>query len=450
MRVAVIGLGYVGLTTALIMDGAGYSVVGCDIIDKKLDDINEHKMPFYEPGLEAYMANHNIVTTTNIITAVKDADVVLVTVGTPSTENGGINLQYVFEAMKDIARGLDGEEKEPTKLIILKSTCIPGTSEKCINILERYSGLQHGHHFGFVMSPEFLREGSAVEDTLNPDKVVVGFKYDFEFHRAIEFYEFVPHVDGFDPMKDNNVGQYVFTNYVNAELIKYANNAFLATKISYINEIANICEYIPGSDVTVVARAIGMDSRIGPKFLNAGLGYGGSCFPKDVSALIQAGNLYGIDSTFLSEVQAVNLSQRDWPIHMIRWRFGEGIKNLTVAILGLAFKPNTDDIRDAPSMEIIASLIRQGITDIKAYDPIVKTFPGVAIYKTAEEALEGADCALIVTDWDEFKAFTAETFINLMTSPIILDGRRIYDPMKMIKKGVEYYGVGFGNLNGEY
>jgi UDPglucose 6-dehydrogenase len=241
---------------------------------------------------------------------------------------------------------------------------------------------------------------------------------------------------------------FVFTNYINAEFIKYANNSFLATKISFINEIANICEYVPGADVQVIAGAIGMDQRIGPHFLNAGLGYGGSCFPKDVAALIQAGNLYGIDSTFLSEVQAVNLGQRDWPIHMIKWRFGEHIHDLNVAVLGLAFKPNTDDMRDAPSVEVVSSLFNQGIMDIRTYDPIVKNY--IHERNTAEEALEDADCTIIVTDWKEFKDITAETFISLMRTPVVLDGRRIYDPMKMIKSGVEYYGIGFGNLNGKY
>jgi UDPglucose 6-dehydrogenase len=442
LKVAVIGLGYVGLTTALLMDGAGYVVTGCDISDDRVESVIRHEMPFYEPGLDVYMKNHNIICTTSISEAVEYADTILVTVGTPQTENGGINLQYVFEAMKSIAIALDGDESH-TKLIMLKSTCIPGTSEKCIDILERYSGLQHGHHFGFVMSPEFLREGSAVEDTLHPDKIVVGFKYDFEFHLAIEFYEFVPHT----------LDRFIFTNYVNAELIKYANNAFLATKISYINEIANICEYIPGSDVTVVARAIGMDSRIGPKFLNAGLGYGGSCFPKDVSALIQAGNLYGIDSTFLAEVQGVNLAQRDWPLHIIRTRFGEDFENynLTVAVLGLAFKPDTDDIRDTPAKEIIDMLVRK-TEQIRVYDPIVKVWPysRVTMCESAVEALTDADVAIVVTEWDEFKHFGAETFIMTMATPVVLDGRRIYDPMKMIKSGVEYYGIGYGNINGTY
>jgi UDPglucose 6-dehydrogenase len=292
------------------------------------------------------------------------------------------------------------------------------------------------------MSPEFLREGSAVEDTIHPDKIVVGFKYDFELHLAIDFYGFIHHL-----------AEFVSTNYVNAELIKYANNAFLATKISYINEIANICEYIPGSDVTVVARAIGMDSRIGSKFLNAGLGYGGSCFPKDVSALIQAGNLYGIDSTFLAEVQGVNLAQRDWPLHIIRTRFGEDFENynLTVAVLGLAFKPDTDDIRDTPAKEIIDMLVRK-TEQIRVYDPIVKVWPysRVTMCESAVEALTDADVAIVVTEWDEFKHFGAETFIMTMATPVVLDGRRIYDPMKMIKSGVEYYGIGYGNINGTY
>lgn len=435
MKVAVIGLGYVGLTTALLMDKAGYEVTGCDISQERLDSIWMHKMPFHEPGLDEYMQDHDMFVSNDIEMTIKNADVILVTVGTPSNNDGSINLQYVFDAMKEIGRHLDSQK---VQLVMLKSTCVPRTSEACIILLEQYSGLNHGHHFGFVMSPEFLREGSAVEDTLHPDKVVIGFKYDFEGELAMDFYAGFLSNWGLPDIL-------AMTNYINAEFIKYTNNAFLATKISFINEIATICEQNPGADVTTIARAIGMDKRIGPHFLNAGLGYGGSCFPKDVSALINVAENAEVEPAILKEVHATNISQRHWPIEKIRERFGEGMHDIKVAVLGMAFKPNTDDVRDSPAYDIV-DILEQYDVIVNIYDPIVKHCEGLdsKFCESVDEALTGADCVIIATEWDEFKTITPETFIKLMKRPIVLDGRRIYNPMKMIKAGIEYYGIGFG------
>ncbi len=456
-KVAVFGLGYVGLTTALALDAANIRVVGYDIDHDKLDKLKNGELCMYEPGLENLVKNHNILVTSNPNVALQDdVKIVLVCVGTPSYDDGSINLEYVFNCMEDIAIGL--ADREESLLIILKSTVLPGTSEECINVLEQFSDKRHGQGFGFVMSPEFLREGSALNDTINPDKIVIGFKYDAEREMATELYEQM--LRGHD--REPNYDIFVDCNYMNAEFIKYANNACLATKISFMNDMATLCESVPGADIKVIEKALGMDYRISPHFLSAGLGYGGSCFPKDVQALIRFAENIGMDPILLHEIQGINLSQRDWPEYIIRSIYRNeteyddddhsgDLSHLRVAVLGLAFKPNTDDMRDAPSVEIIRNLTMRG-ADIIVHDPEAMENAGKALFTTVTyaddiyEALTGADCVIVVTEWKEYTYIKPATFKKLMRRPVVIDGRRIYDPQEMLGAGIEYYGVGFGKL----
>ncbi len=448
-KVAVFGLGYVGLTTALALDAAKIRVVGYDIDNDKLDKLKNKELYIHEPNLEPLIEMHNISVTNDINVALQDdVKIALVCVGTPSRNDGSINLEYVFNCMEEIATSLINRDKG--LLIILKSTVLPGTSEKCIAILEKISGKYHGQDFSFVMSPEFLREGSALSDTINPDKIVIGFKHDSEWDATVELY--VQMLIGHD--KEPNYDIFVGCNYVNAEFVKYANNAYLATKISFMNDLANLCEEVPGADIKMIEKALGMDHRISPYFLKAGLGYGGSCFPKDVDALIHLFENAGIESTLLQEVQGVNLSQRNWPEYIIRSVFANTFSNLRVGVLGLAFKPDTDDMRESPAIDIIHNLHIRG-ADIIAHDPEAvenakKVLPPITYADDIYDVLSGADCVIVATDWKEYTHIIPRTFKKLMKRPVVIDGRRIYNPQAMLKAGIEYYGVGFGKLDETY
>jgi len=325
---------------------------------------------------------------------------------------------------------------------VVKSTVIPGTTENIVKpILEESSGKRCGTDFGLCMNPEFLREGSALHDTFNPDRIVIG-EYDKKSGDILEalYREF--YAEKMPPI--------IRTTPVNAELIKYANNAFLATKISFINTIANICDRIPGADVTVVAKGIGLDKRIGPLFLNAGLGYGGSCLPKDLRALIQYSKNLGYEPKLLEAVESVNNSQPQRAIELCKKLLGE-LRGKRVAILGLAFKPNTDDIREAPSITIIRQLLKEGAR-VVAYDPVA--IPNAkAIFKddieyasSAIECLKNADCCILVTEWEEFKKLKPEDFIQNMRTPILLDGRRLFDPEEFSRK-IRFMAIGLGMEN---
>lgn len=446
MEVAVFGIGYVGLITALAMDAKGIEVVAYDIDEEKLDKLSRGIHYIYEPELDNPMMKHNITVVTDVKLAIMDADYIMICVGTPTNKDGAINLEYVFDCVGAIARELYMSLK-PYPVIILKSTVIPGTCERLIQTIEDISGKVHGQDFGFVMFPEFLREGTAFSDTVNPDKIVVGSKFNDEVDRMMDllFKFHGTHLDD----------KIFFCNYINAEMIKYANNALLATKISFINEIAGICELLPGADVKVIAKAIGMDSRISPRFLRAGVGFGGSCFSKDVRALTEFADEQGYAAMLLEEVLAVNKLQRDWVDMMLRHAFGSTYAGKRIAILGLAFKPDTDDVRDAPSIDICKLLHLYGaklvLYDPKASKNFMKAIGIVpfTVTTSANAALTNADCAVILTDWDEFKGISAETFKNLLKQPIVIDGRRIYDPHEFQRAGIEYYGVGYGKHYGE-
>ena len=440
-RISFFGLGYVGLSTALCFANKTFTSIGVDIEEKKVRRIMGGKVPFYEMGLETLLKDcldkGTFRCTTNPREAVMESDISFVTVGTPSQPNGNINLRYIKLVSRDLGEAL--KEKSNCYLVVVKSTVLPGTTLNNIKpILEKYSGKKCGHDFGLCFNPEFLREGNAIQDVLNPDRIIIG-EYDIKSGDILaEFYR------NFYGEKTPPI---IRTNIPTAELIKYASNAFLATKISFINTIANICEKTPGVDVTTVAKAIGLDKRIGPHFLNAGLGYGGSCFPKDLKALIPYSKKSGYFPELLETVESVNENQPNKAVQLCK-KFLGALKDKKIAILGLAFKPNTDDVREAVSIKIINILLADG-AEIVVYDPAAvenakKIFKERVKYASSMyECLQGADCCIIVTEWEEFKALKPEDLIKHMRTPALIDGRRITDP-ELFKDRVKYAAIGFG------
>jgi UDPglucose 6-dehydrogenase len=369
--------------------------------------------------------------------AITNSDISFIAVGTPSLPDGSIDLGQIKSVSKNIGEAL--KEKNSYHLIVVKSTVVPSTSEKIVKpIIEEESNKKCGKDFGLCMSPEFLREGSAIYDTLNPDRIVIG-GYD---KKSINTLEKI-----YKKFYDKRIPPIIKTNLSTAELIKYASNAFLAMKISFINTIANICEKIPGADIVEVAKGIGLDKRIGPYFLNAGLGYGGSCFPKDVKALIAFSKELGYNPLLIESVEEVNKLQSYKAIELAKKLIGN-LENKRIAILGLAFKPNTDDMREAVSIKIINKLLEEK-AEIIAYDPMAienarKIFGEKIKYASSViDCIKNADCCIIVTEWEEFKKIKPETFIKYMRNAAIVDGRRIYDPKKYSKKiKIEFIGYG--------
>lgn len=447
-RIGIIGLGYVGQTlAAFLADG---NIVTCYDIDKsRMQKIKESKKgDIKEKDLNLYihraMDKNKLYFADSLLEMLdKSLEFLFVTVGTPSYDDGSIDLTAVNSVAMSIGIELSKikiSEYMCPLTIVLKSTVIPGTTREFISIIEKYSKRKEGKDFYVVYNPEFLREGSAINDLEYPQKIVLGgsrksLKEIKEFYE--EYYVDSMGIDGIEEM-------IISTTYENAELVKYANNAFLATKISFINEIANICEKTPNTDVGVIAEALGLDDRISPKFLRAGLGYGGSCFSKDVEALIKYSKE---DALVLKSVFRKNKYQREKPLTITDAWLG---KDKTVAILGVAFKPETDDIRDAPAIYLIDVILKGGAT-VRVYDPevsaevLISKFDGnLIVTASAKHALKGADYAIICTEWDEFKKLDPNDFKLLMNKPVLFDGRRIFDPKTFIKAGVTYYGIGHG------
>jgi len=441
-RISFFGLGYVGLCTALCFSSKNFTSIGVDIDQEKVRTIKEGSSPIYEPSLhtllQEFLDRGTFHCSTNPCEAVMESDISFITVGTPSLPDGSIDLAYIRQVARDIGEAL--KEKSSYHLVVVKSTVPPGTTEKTIKpIIETHSGKQCGTDFGLCMNPEFLREGSALHDTLNPDRIVIG-EHDKKSGDILEtlyrdFYE-------------EKIPSIIRTNLPTAELIKYASNAFLAAKISFINTIANICEKTPDVDVTTVAKAMGLDKRISPHFLNAGLGYGGSCFPKDLKALIAYSKKLGYTPELLEAVENVNKTQPYKVVQLCK-NFLGSLKNKKIAILGLAFKPNTDDIREARSIPIINKLLKEG-ANVTAYDPAAMR-NAKSIFKnkieyasSATECIKNADCGILATEWEEFKKLTPEDFIQNMKQPILIDGRRIYNPEEFGKK-LKFAAIGLGN-----
>jgi UDPglucose 6-dehydrogenase len=428
MNVCVIGTGYVGLVTGAVFADLGNEVICVDKDEHKVEMLKKGIMPIYEPGLEEIvkrnMEEARLFFTTDLGEGVRKSLVVFIAVGTPPKDSGETDLQYVEAAAREIAEHLDHYT-----IIVNKSTVPVGTGDFVRRIVEQ--NRRRNVDFDVVSNPEFLKEGSAVYDSLNPERVVIGAP---NSHVAMALLELYASLEV--PM--------LITDVESAEMIKYASNAFLATKISFINAIANICERA-GADVTQVAKGMGYDSRIGKEFLQAGLGFGGSCFPKDTLSLRSVCAKFGEDTALFDAVIKLNDDRVPRFVRRIAERMGD-ISGKTFGILGLAFKPNTDDLREAKSLEIIAALQKLGAR-IKAYDPIAMEhakaiLKDVTFAKSAYDAADGADAVVVVTDWNEFKLLNLEKLRERMKQPIIFDGRNIYQPEKMKKVGIEYFSIG--------
>jgi UDPglucose 6-dehydrogenase len=443
-KISIIGTGYVGLCTAVGFASRNYSVIAVDNDSEKISKINQGIPPFHEPKLSELLKkgleNGKLTCLLNQTEkAVMETDLTFIAVGTPSKPDGSIDLQYIESTAKDIGKAL--KQKNLYHVTIVKSTVIPGTTQNVVKpLLEKESKRKVGQDFGLCMNPEFLRQGSAFEDTIKADRIVIG-QVDKKSGDTLE--------NLYQDFYKENQPQTIRTSLATAELIKYASNSLLATKISFINMIANICEKIPGSDVATVAKAIGMDKRIGPLFLDAGIGYGGSCFPKDVKALIACSKNLGYNPEILESVESTNHNQPLKAVKMCENLIGP-LKDKHIALLGLAFKPDTDDMREARVVPIIKALIEIG-AKITAYDPVAIPVAKTIFKDTIQYApsalncLENADCAIIVTEWPEFKKLTPEDFIQTMKLPAVVDGRRIYNP-KDFRSKMKFAAIGLGSL----
>jgi UDPglucose 6-dehydrogenase len=425
MKISIIGSGYVGAVTAVCFADVGHEVICVDIDEKKVQQINAGIPPIYEEGLKELLKKYvgkRLIATTDNEYAVFNTDISFICVGTPSEVGGSINLSIVRSAAESIGSAL--AKKNGYHVVVVKSTVIPETTEKFVlPILEEKSGKVAGKDFGVAMNPEFLREGKAIYDFMHPDKIVVGSIDASSGELVSELYL-------------NFECEITRTNPKTAEMIKYANNSFLATKISLSNEIGNICKKI-GIDTYDVMNAVGKDNRISPLFLNSGAGFGGSCFPKDIRALISKAKEIGYSPTILESVLAVNENQPLMMAELLQKKIGE-FKNKKIAVLVLAFKNDTDDIRESRAIPLITELLRLG-AKVSAYDPLAsenmrRVFPTVRYHKSAKEALEGADACLVITEWEEFKKLDLE--FEVMKNKIVIDGRRVIKA-----KSIDYEGI---------
>lgn len=432
MRVAMIGTGYVGLVSGACFSNFGHDVVCVDKDAGKIARLKRGEIPIYEPGLEALVADNvkagRLSFTTDLNAAVPDAEAVFIAVGTPSRRGDGFaDLSYVFDAAAEIAAAL-----KAYTVVVTKSTVPVGT---CKNVETIIRERRPSAEFDVASNPEFLREGSAIEDFQRPDRVVVGAETDRARNVMRALYR---------PLFLNDKTPFIFTSRESSELIKYAANAFLALKITFINEIADICEK-SGADIQDVSRGIGLDGRIGSKFLNAGPGYGGSCFPKDTLALVRQASEFAAPTRLVESVVEVNNSRKKRMADKIIDAFG-GVKGKTVAILGVTFKPNTDDMRDSPSLDIIPALQAAGAT-VRAFDPegmeeAKKLVPNVNWTQNAYDAMTGADGVAILTEWNEFRALDLGRMKSILKRPLMVDLRNIYTPREMSDGGFEYHSVG--------
>jgi len=432
MKIAVVGSGYVGLVAGACFAESGNDVVCVDKDEAKIRTLKAGRMPIYEPGLEEMVRRNyqekRLTFTTALARAVRDSAIIFIAVGTPQGEDGSADLQHVLGVARDVAKAMNGY-----KVIVDKSTVPVGTSEKVREVIRR----ETTHPFSVVSNPEFLKQGAAIDDFMKPDRVVIGA----EDPRATELM-----LELYSPFTRTGAPIMVM-DCASAELAKYAANAMLATRISFMNEVANLCELV-GADVDQVRKAIGSDRRIGSSFLFPGVGYGGSCFPKDVKAMIHFAAEKKYDFKVLRAVEAVNASQKVRLFQKIRAHFGDGsLKGKTVAIWGLAFKPKTDDMREAPAIPLIEALLGAGVT-VQAYDPeATKVARGIfgnriTYAPTGYDALKGAHCLAIVTEWNEFRRPDFARMRTLMRDPIIFDGRNLFTPEQMKQHGFTYHSIG--------
>lgn len=434
MNITVIGTGYVGLVSGVCYAELGNRVICVDKDPRKIETLNAGGIPIYEPGLkELAAANRSagmLSFTTDLPEAVRQSDIIILAVGTPPLPSGEANLSYIDQAAIEIAEAMNGY-----KIIAVKSTVPVGTNERLAELISSRTS----ERFDSISLPEFLREGSAIQDTLHPDRIIIGAAN----QNAADIMTLL-HI----PLTE----QIVVTDIRSAEMIKYASNAFLATKISFINEIANICEKV-GADVTKVAEGMGYDKRIGPSFLKAGIGYGGSCFPKDTSALIQIAGHVDYEFKLLRSVVEVNQDQRFNVIRKLETIFEGELQGKTIAVWGLAFKPNTDDVRDSPALEIIQYLVNSGVK-VKAYDPVAMDnfrslyqIEGVEWCGEAMEAANDADALCLLTEWEEFSKIDLGLLQKELKSPILIDGRNVFEEEDLLGTEFIYYSVGRPSLN---
>jgi len=428
-NIAVAGTGYVGLSTGTCFADMGNRVTCIDISEEKIEMLRQGQAPIYEPGLNEMIARNmkggRLHFTTDYDEALVDAEFVFICVGTPSGVDGEADLQYVRMAAESVAKAMT----HPV-IVINKSTVPVGTGDWVADIVKR--SLPEPIDFAVVSCPEFTREGSALHDFMNPDRVVIGSRSPEAAEKVAQLHL---------PLR----ARIVMTDLRTAEMIKYASNAFLATKISFINEIAVICEKL-GADVEEVAMGMGYDRRIGSQFLNAGLGYGGSCFPKDVKALQHMALVHGSHPSLLRAVIDINRDMRRWAVFNLREMVGGKLDGKRIGVLGLAFKPNTDDIRESPALEITHMLQNEGAM-VSGYDPVAmpnaaKAVPHLRLVEDPYELAEGADALLVCTEWNEFKQLDLARFKSLMRQPVLIDGRNIYDPAIMAELGFRYKAVG--------
>jgi len=435
MKVGIIGLGFVGLSLASVLGSKNYSTLGFDSDKKKLFNIKNGKPPFYEPQLEETLnlaLKKGLEITDSVLAIVENCQIIFVTVGTPQSDDGSINLSMIKSVVGEIGKYLRNTKNKP--IIVIKSTVVPGTAlDVLLPILIRKSRKKIGKNFGLITNPEFLRESVAINDTINPHTIVLGGAKD----------RFMSTLRGFYKNLHKNI-PIIITNNQTAEMIKYTNNSFLATKISFINQISNICQLIPGANVEEVAKTIGLDPRIGHLFLNAGPGYGGSCLPKDIAAMINFSKRLGMVPILLDAVKEVNDYQLKHVILTIKKAIGN-LKNKKITVLGLAFKPDTDDIRDSISIKLIHSLLKQGavitVHDPKAIENTKIIFKEKISYtRSLDDALRKGQCCVIMTPWKEYYKIN-ETHLQLMEKRIIVDTRRILNESKLKMK---YYPIGIG------
>ncbi len=433
MKIAVIGTGYVGLVAGTCFADFGNEITCVDVDEKKIKLLNEGGVPIYEPGLADMLERNRkegrITFTTDIKSAIKNNEVIFIAVGTPPGKNHEADLSFVLDVAKKI-----GEQMQQYKVIVTKSTVPVGTADKIEHTVKTVQ--KTPVEFDVVSNPEFLREGEAILDFTNPERVVIGTKSERARKVMEQLYRTVARAN--KPI--------VYTDIKSAEMIKYASNAMLATRISFMNEIARLCEKV-GADVKEVAKGMGLDSRIGPRFLQAGLGYGGSCFPKDVQALAQTMEQNHLPSKILHAVEAVNAEQKRIAFEKLK-EILHDLKGKTIAVWGLAFKPKTDDMREAPSIVLIEELHKNG-AKIAAFDPeaehiakkMMNNIP-ITYCEKPYDALRNADALVVVTEWNEFRQLDPDKMKEIMKSPVIIDGRNIWEPQEMRAKGFTYVGVG--------
>lgn len=436
MKIVIVGSGYVGLVTGACFSEVGIDVVCVDIDQKKIENLNKGIVPIFEPGLEEMLLRNmkkgRLSFTTNIKEAIQDCEVLFIAVGTPPDEDGSADLKYVLSVARDC-----GKHMNDYMLIVTKSTVPVGTSEKVKHAVQDELNKRNASiPFDVASNPEFLKEGAAIDDFLKPDRIVIGLAS----QRAEELMRSL-----YKPFTLNG-HPVIFMDITSAEMTKYAANAMLAAKISFMNDIANLCE-IAGADINLVRKGIGSDSRIGNKFIYPGIGYGGSCFPKDVQALIRTAGEFNYELRVLKAVEAVNQDQKLVLFNKIMNYFDGDIQGKTIALWGLSFKPQTDDMREAPSLIIVKKLLEAG-AKVKAYDPVAmkeaKHHFGdtIAYFEDQYEALIDADCLAILTEWPEFKFPNFKIIKKLLNTSAIFDGRNIYDRAEMTRSGFDYACIG--------